>query len=258
MVFQVSTNDNFFVTERICAMKMKELRVTTRLASTIVFALACHTLFTNPGEGAVIRGDAIIVPDSSGFFGDYQLGLSQSIPSGGGLFGIGIRDMGSGNFQFEAFAIAEAYSLHRATQGESFSPLQAQTTPAVADNFSHPGPGLEESTVTIPINESVFLSYWDDRSGDDVPTSNDNYGWVEIKNTILGLVAVDSATAIGGGIIVGSAIQIPEPQTLLLVLAGSVTLLARRRRTRREDIARVVPTVGGWHRQSAGDDVATV
>jgi hypothetical protein len=175
--------------------------------------------------------DAVLTPGM--WSSDYLLHLTLSIPAGQGLFAIAINDQGNGDFEFSYAGIAEYYALYAAVSGTAITPAYAQNNTPLVANFS---PGPFASTVNIPTDESIFLGYWDDRADfDNIPTANDNYGWVELHNTMSGLTLVGGATAIGGGIYAGTYTQIPEPSTIALLCSGSIALLIR---TRRKHIGR--------------------
>jgi hypothetical protein len=173
----------------------------------------------------IILNDAALRDD---MFHDYVLQLTQSIPTGEGLFAIAINDLGNDDFKFSYWSIAEYYSLHAVVSGIAFTPdyVRNDSTPVVGTAGTITG-----STINIPVDESILLGYWDDRKAfDRIPTSNDNYGWVELQNTPSGLIISDGATAVGGGIYVGTYSQVPEPSTILLMCSGAALILRYRRK----------------------------
>lgn len=183
-------------------------------------------------QAAVILNDAVVadrplqgVPD-----GFQYLRLTTSTLSGG-LVENRITNLGGGSFRFDYFGIAEHYAFFQVVGGTSFNPAYVlANTPFFANN-AMPGFG----TLTLSEGNSVLLAYWDDRMpplNAGVETS-DNFGWVRLTRTASGLVASESATAIGGGIIVGTTIQIPEPSSGMLILGSlSAALLGIRVRPR--------------------------
>lgn len=159
-----------------------------------------------------------------------QLLLSKSIPAGEGLFAIDIIDQGSGTFELQHFGIAEEYALFSVDPGIEFSPLFAsQHIALVSNNGTDPGSAI----LNFTLFQSKYFAYWDDRSFGEGPTRDDNYGWAEITWKGDGLVILESVTAIGGGIIVGTTTQIPEPSTIPLLGGGSLAIyLLRSKRNR--------------------------
>ena len=188
---------------------MKALCITLALS----LLLLAGPLGTN-ADAAVILNDASIEL----VFGSTALTLTQSIPPGQGLFAIEIVDQGFGFFQFHFAGIAQEYALFDAVPGLEFTPAYAsQNTPLVSNNPVHPGSAL----LNFAPGESKYFAYWDDRGPfGGGPVSDDNYGWVRLTRDPLGLVASESVTALGGGIIVGTDIQIPEPGRVVLLLCG--------------------------------------
>ena len=198
----------------------------TRMAVVVLVHL-CVVLGLLPINAAatVIPNDAILSPGFSSPH-DYVFELTLST-LGGGAYAVGIDILGGNDFHFSGFSISEDYSLHTVTYGAAF-------TPGYAANDSSPvvwmPPPYTDRTLNIPIDASIFLGYWDDRSGDHTPTSNDNYGWVELHNSSSGLNILDGATAIGGGIYAGTYTQIPEPNTIALLCLGAGAMMFRCRR----------------------------
>ena len=169
--------------------------------------------------------DATLGSDSTH---DYILHLTQSIPLGQGHFAIAIDNIGNNDFEFNYWSIAEYYSLHSVAYGAAFTPdyVQSDNNPVVWTVGTIIG-----ETLNIPMDDSIILGYWDDRAAfDGIPTDSDNYGWVELQNTLSGLTLVGGATAIGGGIYAGTYTQIPEPSTIALICAGATAVLLRNRR----------------------------
>ena len=70
-----------------------------------------------------------------------------------------------------------------------------------------------------------------DGPGPPSPPNRDSFGWVELTNAVGGLANAGNAIAYEAeGILVGTAIPIPEPSTALLVASGLAGLAAGRRR----------------------------
>jgi hypothetical protein len=127
-------------------------------------------------------------------------------------------------FQFNRLAIAGYYGLFSVSSGEELTFLNAATKPS---GFS----------LAITSGQSAYIGYWSQRGGKpSSPTmeADDIFGWAKVtvvapsgpnsaRLTVLESVSAD------GGIIVGTAIQIPETSSIILALMGSSLLLLRRR-----------------------------
>ena len=71
-----------------------------------------------------------------------------------------------------------------------------------------------------------------DGPGPPSPPNRDSFGWVELTNAVGGLANAGNAIAYdAGGILVGTAIPIPEPSTALLLASGLAALAVGRRRS---------------------------
>jgi hypothetical protein len=172
-----------------------------------------------------IRAD-VIVHDAKLITGDfpYPTTMLITINMDGGL-GVNLNDLGAGRYEFNDGGLG-LYSLFAATPYSEFTPLQAGNR----TNALVPG----TSTQLFSLNQTKQYAYWEDNvfSGGFGPDSHDNYGWVSLTRTVSGLVITDSATAIGGGIIVGTYTQIPEPATILLFGLGGIGAWLLRRNGR--------------------------
>ena len=92
----------------------------------------------------------------------------------------------------------------------------------------HEGNSSLSNTQMFTLDQSKYFGYWDDRLNGDTPDRNDNYGWVLLTRTASGLVASSGATAIGGGIIVGTTTQVPESASTILIPRITIDLHASR------------------------------
>ncbi len=166
--------------------------------------------------GQVIEDDAKIGNDGLNdvFY------LSQSIPDGDGLFAIYINHTGGSLYDLSYAGIAEEYALFSAYSGLEFTPeFVAENTPLVSNN------GVDPGSATVNLSTASYFAYWDDRNFDSIADSGDNYGWVNLG---AGPTINEGATALGGGIIVGTLTQIPEPGMLTLLTFGGLAMLRRR------------------------------
>lgn len=190
----------------------------------IALANLAAVLATFPltAKAVVIVDDAVLSRTSAT---RQVLGLTQSIPIGRGLFAIYIDALNSSSFEFKAVGIAEEYGFYDVPLGAAFGPaFAAANNPIVSNNGIDPLTSLQ----LFSLNQSKYFGYWDDRLNGNFPDSSDNYGWVQITRTSSGLVAASGATAIGGGIVVGTTNQIPEPSSsLLLALSLGPSLACR-------------------------------
>lgn len=194
---------------------------------TIIFAAALLTS-SLPVAAVVIANDVVLGPFPP-LQGDYVFRLSQSTSTSpaGGLVAVSFSTVGGSNFQFSPafnnYSIAEEFRLFVAPAGTRFDAAYVSShTPF----FTNAAPAFW--SLSIPVNTSLIVGYWDDRmfQGAD---SADNYGWVRLDNTSSGLVAGAGITAIGGGIIVGTNSQVPEPSAALLALLGAPAIAHLRR-----------------------------
>jgi hypothetical protein len=165
--------------------------------------------------------------------GDYSLRLTQST-AGFGLVYVSFNGVGADTFQFltsqgNSYSIAEEFRLFLAPPLTRFD---AQYVNSHAPFFTNAAPAFW--SLSIPLNSSLYVAYWDDRAPVPSPAdANDNYGWVRLTNTASGLIADSGTTAIGGGIIVGTTTQVPEPSSTLLGVIGFVCVGLRRIRNQR-------------------------
>ena len=195
----------------------------------IALANLAAVLTTLPltAKAVVIVNDAVLTRTSAT---RQVLGLSQSSFA---AFVIYVDAISPSSFEFKAASIAEEIGLYNVTLGTNFGPEFAfANNPIVSNNGVDPG----ISSQAFSLNQSKYFGYWDDRPlNGNLPDSDDNYGWVMITRTTSGLVASSGATAIGGGIVVGTTNQIPEPSaSLLLALSLGVSLARRVTRQRSE------------------------
>lgn len=194
----------------------------------LVFLFASCSLFPASANAFIMEDDAVL---ETGTFSDYVIYLTLSIPPGQGLFAIQIYDRGNGEFMFGYGGIAESYALYTAVSGMALTPAYAQNHAPLISNYQ---PEHFYATVDLPLDHTLLFGYWDDRVFDGIPTESDNYGWFQLQNTADGLSIWGGATAIGGGIYVGTYTQIPEPSLTALFCTGAAALIFQTRRKARK------------------------
>ena len=194
----------------------------SRVTALTLLAAAC----TAGNAGATVYiDDAVINPGGWPPGTDYTISLSQTVTPN---FSVGISSLGNNEFLFTCLGIAELYSLHEVTSDLYYDPAYVSGNTPFIYNWDTP-----TNSISIELYESVLFGYWDDKERfeieDRTPAANDSYGWFELRNTDSGLEIIDGATAVGGGIIIGTYTQIPEPSTIALLLAGTFSLLVKGR-----------------------------
>jgi PEP-CTERM motif len=217
---------------------MKNFKI--RAALTGLVAVTLVAMAPQVSAQTVFVGD-VGMTNSSPVTGSPGWVLTQSIPSGKGLFGVSIEtvqtDSAVNTYQFRTYAIAEQYSVYSASTGDLIDASFASNTPPIATNV-YPRPVLGTTNFSLALGESKRFAYWDDRSafssgmaGALVPDVGDSFGWVEFTRTSQGLVASASATVTGGSIRVGSfTAAVPEPETWALFALGLAGLSVVMRR----------------------------
>lgn len=175
---------------------------------------------------AVVQNDATIAdktpvglpfPDGRYFF------LTQTAPPGNGMFLYQVSTAIPNSFTFTYLGIAEANSLYLAVPGDQFDIVFVRTRPSFANNSNNPGSGI----LSLLPGETRYLAYWDDRFF----AADDLFGWARLSNVGGEIRVEESATAVGGGIVVGTLTQIPEPSGFMM--AATALAMAAMRRTRR-------------------------
>ncbi|MEM9079374.1 MAG: hypothetical protein AAGC74_01640 [Verrucomicrobiota bacterium] len=101
---------------------------------SLLFVFLLLSLLLSHSRAAVIINDAAIIDNFFGF-DEQTLTLTQSIPSGEGLFAISITTRGFGHYLFEFQGIAEEYALFQASPGLLFTPdFVSSTLPFVSND----------------------------------------------------------------------------------------------------------------------------
>lgn len=181
-------------------------------------------------QAAVIANDATISPASGGLLVfDRQFHLTQTAfpgrPGFSGLFLLEVTTAGSTQFTFSPRGIAEDYKLHTVAAGDLYTLAYVNSNQSFASNTD-----ASDGVLTLGLGESSYIAYWDD-IGNQLGAIDDSglFGWARLENIGGELSVTASATALGGGIIVGSLQQIPEPSAALLAFSGLALAFIRRR-----------------------------
>lgn len=182
--------------------------------------------------------------------GEALLGLGETlIPAGEGLCAVFLTTVetsrGAGLATRISYAgIAEEYRFYHVEPGVRFDVEYVRTQVAsVGNNGEYGGYDL-----AYEAGQEVWLAFWDDRSiwsgqgAAGVPDGVDLYGWLKLGVSLeagetprLSWRVLESATARGGGIVVGTLTQIPEPGAAgawAALAAGVWAGVGRRRRVR--------------------------
>jgi hypothetical protein len=138
------------------------------------------------------------------------------------VLGVRIGYLGNGDYEFSTGLIALNYHVFLAYPGMQFTPeyVGANWTEAL-DAGGAPNP-----VHYFALHQTLYFAYWSDVYGSapDIPDNTDDYGWVTLTHTGSELFISDSVTALGGGIVVGTTTQLPEPYTLMLLGVGSLAI----------------------------------
>jgi hypothetical protein len=161
-------------------------------------------LLSQPVFAAVIIDDATITTNGVIPPADYALRLTKSIPPGQGLLDALFEDLGNGNFQFINYSVAEEFRIYVMPNFTRFDAAYVSSHTPLFTNAPPTGNGL----FSIPLDSTQTFAYWDKRFA---TSPGDSFGWVKVTNLPTGPVATSGATALGGGIIVGTNVQVPEP-----------------------------------------------
>lgn len=197
-------------------------------------AIITMSIISAPAPAAVYINDAIIENPNNIMLGSFpQLSSNDSVftltKSPNGYVVLEIERIGSSlnpySFQLNNLSIAGNYSMLSVSTGDELTFLNAS---------SKPGGYL----ITLTNGQSAYIGYWSQRGGkppSSTPEADDIFGWAKITVTpSLGpgnparLKVLESVSA-DGGIIVGTAQQIPEVDSAIITLAGAFLLLRRKR-----------------------------
>ncbi|MES2661199.1 MAG: hypothetical protein V4689_21445 [Verrucomicrobiota bacterium] len=192
--------------------------------------LACAL---SPASAAVYLNDAVIdKPENTFLGGDPPWNSYASVflltQSPNGFVVLDVLRVGTTTapyqFQFSGLSIAGYYGLFSVSAGEELTFLNAASKPA---GYS----------LALSVGQSAYIGYWSQRTGKPAsPTmeANDIFGWAKI--TVVppsgpnpARLTVQESASADGGIIVGTAQQIPEANTVLLAFVGTLALFRRRR-----------------------------
>ena len=193
----------------------------------------------SPLSAAVLTNNIVYGPK---FGSDAIYQVTQPGPNG--LFALSVIINQPGQFTIGYSGIAELFSVHSASFGLEFTPSYVRSDAPLLNNLNNPG----SFQLSLGLGESVLLAYWDDYYGNfpnpssfGIPDEYDGYGWFRLTRTLTGLKVLDSATAIGGGIVVGTYTQIPEPTIVKILALAVVGILALGRRLKQRSPANDLP-----------------
>jgi hypothetical protein len=201
----------------------------------LTFAVILVSASTTFAQGTVVPGNIIFSPPAAAPPGTY---LTQVAYPGdaGGLFSLSVTTVAAGQYRLNYYGIAELYSVHAASAGLVFTPQYVSADAPLLSNSGSPA----EHQFSLTVGQSALFAYWDNAlyqfgsaqpgaPGNPAPDLYDAYGWFRLQRTPTGLTIADSATAMGGGIIVGTYNAVPEPSVLSF---GALALLVGWRRLR--------------------------
>ena len=163
---------------------------------------------------------------STSFGADYILSSNSSFVA------FAFSEQGGGSVSVEFVSIFGLTGIYEIGSMENFDLNFVQNNTPLSINDGT----VDSGTFNVQEGGSVLLAYFYDQSSVS-PESNpfgldptDNFSWAEITRTNGELELVGSATAFGGGIVSGTAIQLPEPSSLcFLVIAATGIFFPRRR-----------------------------
>jgi hypothetical protein len=199
----------------------------------IAVILACRPL-----AAVVVTDDAVLKKPGFANFGEY--GLERSNPTLGFL--IWFDETASNEFHVTGYGIATEFRLYFAPAGTQLDPAYVSSQTPFFTNASP-----TDANFSIPFNSKRIISFWQDETwgfpNDIVPPNGlDHFGWVELFNNGNEVVISRSATAFGGGIVVGTLTQLPEPSTGLLGIGCSAAIGLYGARKRRLELRRTQVT----------------
>ena len=206
-----------------------------RFLTALTLALLLSASREAFSQGTVVPGSIVFSQPGGAPPGTYL--QSTAYPGdAGGFFVLSLTTIAVGQYQLGYYGIAEAYSVHAATQGLSLTPAYVSTNAPLLSNFNTPG----QYQFSLAVGQSMLFGYWDNAiyqlgspmpgaPGNPAPDIYDAYGWFRLTRTVSGIVISDSATALGGGIIAGT--YVPEPTGAAMLITGTLVIgLWRRRR----------------------------
>ena len=176
----------------------------------------------------------VILNDTSlsTLFGDVPPDPDYILSSNSSFVDFIFSEEGGGSVSIEFLSIFGLTGIYEIGSMENFDLNFVQNNTPLSINDGT----VDSGTFNVQEGGSVLLAYFYDESSLS-PESNpfgldptDSFSWAEITRTNGELELVGSATAVGGGIVSGTAIQLPEPSSLcFLVIAATGIFFPRRR-----------------------------
>ena len=166
----------------------------------------------------------------AGPWADYTLTVYQD--AAGTDYTEVIFDFDGTNVNFVIGVIDEGSDWYLVDGGDAFSKgnVASGLFTALFVNLSSSGPvPVGPDNFFLGVNTGLGFD-WSDPNRPD--PNRDEFGWTELSSSGTDLVQVGNAVAYGArGIVIGTAIPIPEPSTALLLASGLAALAAVRRRS---------------------------
>ena len=204
---------------------MNPLSAIARLVVLKSIFLACLILcLASEVQASTLINNVKIYPSSGNpYSGFYQPG-SFAIDYHGYPEAV-FTPISSSAYSFSSYGIAEDYAFYDVSLGNLIDLSYTQLATRLNSYYFYDSP---QANFNIALNQSKYLGYWADMDY-GTSTARDYFGWVRVTRTAAGLVASESATSVGKGIVVGSFEEIPEPSVSLLIITAMAPLLRRRR-----------------------------
>lgn len=188
------------------------------------------SVFLITARAEVIENDVIIIDSPNPQYGNQWLTMPWSVQSDGlGLFVFPLSSYAYGVYDIGVLGIAEAYGLYNVAAGDVVDASFVASHAPIVSNYASNNLG---GPLTFKNGETKMFAFWDAGFGPRPET----YGWVNLTWTEYGLKVASSARALDSGIIAGTTMAVPEPQTTALFLVGLGGIAWSVRRRRRQSV----------------------